>query len=1078
LSKLVIYRASAGAGKTYTLTKDYIDLLIELPGNHEHILAVTFTNKATEEMKSRILGRLHEICQPGKSEMRQYFMEKYKLDEDRTKDRAKLILKTILHNYSRFHVGTIDSFFQNVIRSFAREIDLPAAYRIEMDIDKVLSGAIDRMLYGLSENEQLLHWLVTYTHDRISEGKAWKINESIARLGKELFKEVFQQHEHILSEKIADKAWLHSYRSELNRIKNSYLEEFKKYGKEAVQVISGYGLTEDDFYRKSGGIANFLTAAAAGLKDMPSEAVCACLDNIDRWIPKDSHNRTLMEQAYAELDPILGNIIELYNRDYPLYKSAETILKHIYLLGILTDLLARIYEYTGEQDIFLISDTARFLKEIIEGNDTSFIYEKTGSYLDYFMIDEFQDTSGFQWLNLKPLIRDSLSMDHRSMVVGDIKQSIYRWRNSNWEILSEQVSSSFDPSVIKTEKLGHNRRSQERIISFNNDFFSAAGEIIAELVSVEEDPAAQAQPYPEKVRAAYADVVQLLPADKAKGHGTVRIDLVPEKGEQFYELADGQVIEILEMLSGLGYRQKDIALLVRKKKDAERLTDLLLQFNSSSANTTGQVYQVLSDESLYLSHSPAVRFIIHALRWMSDPADRLNHAALIYNHSLLTGGELPPESYEDLFLPRDGGTSEKTGNTEEKYVTAILAGLKGLPLNELIEEMIRRCGISGRNEHAAFLAVFQDQVLEYSRDGMNDIGSFLEWWEITGINKALTISEDQEAIRIMTIHKAKGLQFKAVIIPYCNWKLDHEKFPVMWFNPVQHPFNTLPVVPVTYSSGLKDTVFRDQYFEERFRVHVDQLNLLYVACTRAVDVLCVIVPSPPGNEGKMQSVTDLFTVILSEEKFMTGFSEGCSHGGRRWQSGEMEIPGQEKQAVPRHFLQLHKQPSFMSRGRLVMRTGNLDVFDPEAVMKIDRGRVMHRIFEHIRTAADVEAAVLRLAGEGKVAGAEKDALVAEIKELLGTAPLDEWFSGSWKVMNEQDILTPGGQVYRPDRIMTSGDRMVLLDYKFGVQKAEAHAGQVQSYQQLLQEMGYADVQAYLWYVNLKELVPVEPIHQG
>jgi hypothetical protein len=240
----------------------------------------------------------------------------------------------------------------------------------------------------------------------------------------------------------------------------------------------------------------------------------------------------------------------------------------------------------------------------------------------------------------------------------------------------------------------------------------------------------------------------------------------------------------------------------------------------------------------------------------------------------------------------------------------------------------------------------------------------------------------------------------------------------------------------------------------------------------------VIIPSPPVKEEKIQTVADLIKKILSEERFSDGFLADCNHGGRRWQSGEPENPVQAGPAVLRHFLQLQKQPSFMSMGKLVMRSGNLDVFDPEAGMKIDRGRVMHRIFERIRTAGDVEAAVLQLAGEGKVAGEETGALISGIKELLGTPPLDEWFGGSWQVMNEQDILTPEGHVYRPDRIMTREGKMVLLDYKFGNQKAEAHARQVQEYGLLLHEMGYKDILAYLWYVNLKEIIPVEPIQQG
>jgi ATP-dependent exoDNAse (exonuclease V) beta subunit len=1073
LPNLTIYRASAGAGKTWTLTRDYIDLLVELPANHEHILAVTFTNKATEEMKSRILSELHKIILGKDSDMLDFFTDKYKLTELRARERAREILNKILHNYSRFHVETIDSFFQKVIRSFARELNLPAAYSIELDTGKVLSASIDRMLYRLGEKEQLLHWLVTYTRDRIAEGRGWKIKDSIRNLGYELFKETFQQYGSELTDMIGNKDLMRRYHAELEQIRNTYLDPFRDLGRQAIGIISGYGLQAEDFFNKNRGIANFFRSVAEGKKTEPTDAVYSCLHNIDKWIPGKSSKRDILEKAFGELDPILEKMIRMYEQEYPGYRTADTILKNIYMLGILTDLSENIYEYAAEQDIFLISDAARFLMEIMEGNEASFVYEKTGSYLDYYMIDEFQDTSDFQWLNMKPLIHDSLSMDHRSLVVGDIKQSIYRWRNSNWEILSEQISRSFDPSLMQMKYLDYNRRSQERIISFNNEFFSSARQLLAGLVIPGEEDAPGPHPYSEKVMSAYADVLQKIPPEREAGKGTVRVDLLNAAGREFYEAADSRIIELLGVLSDRGYRQKDIAFLVRKRKEGERIAGLLLRYNTSPLNKSGRVYQVISDESLYLDKSAAIRLIINALTWLADPGDNLNYAELIFNHKILTADEAKHDQYNDLFLSVNPAFGDQTTGEKTNDLKAVLDNLKHLPLNELIEEIIIRCGISGKTEHSAFLAAFQDLVLDYSRNGLNDVHSFLEWWKETGVNKSLNIPGDQEAIRIMTIHKAKGLQFRVVIVPYCDWKLDHERASVMWFRTDRPPYSTLPVVPVLYSSGLAQTFFRDQYFEERFRIHVDNLNLLYVAFTRAIDALFVITPEISGKTDNIRSVSDLISKVLSEDQLANNFRNDCTHDGRRWQSGDMNDAQPEPVPAARQFIRLHQSASYSGDGKLIMRSGNLDVFNREAGWKIDQGRVMHRIFQGIKSAGDVDAAVFQLISQGKAGIKDKDTLVSRIKVLISAPPVNEWFDGSWKVMNEQDILTPAGNVYRPDRIMLKEGRLIIVDYKFGAQKSDAYNNQVNIYRSLLQEMGYADIRAYLWYVTLKEVVQVE-----
>jgi len=1101
LGKLTIYRASAGSGKTFTLTREFIDLLIELPENFQHILAVTFTNKATGEMKSRILAELDGMTSGKDSVMLDYFVKKYQRTEEQIRERARRILDNILHNYSRFHVVTIDSFFQGVIRSFARELDLTAGYNVELDIDKVLSAAIDNLFNQLGDREELLRWMVGYTRSRISEGKGWKLKDSIKGLGKELFKEAFQQYGSVLGEMIEDRKKLKEYQSRLYAIQNAYLTSFSDLGKQAMQLMDESGLTPDDFSRKSSGIGGFFRSAAGGIKTEPTATVLKSLDDIDLWIAKNSDKRDRLETAYELLNPVLAQMIRLYQEDYHDFRTAESILKHIYILGILTDLSEEIYTYTDEQDIFLVSDSARFLKEIVDKNEAPFIYEKTGNYLEYFMIDEFQDTSGFQWENFKPLLQESLAMNRKSLVVGDVKQSIYRWRNSDWEILGQEINLSFDPEQVTDESLLQNWRSQERIILFNNAFFTSAKDLVAARVNPEREEArvetrvetsveaggeaGSGGTYHEKVLRAYSDVQQEIPPGKQKGAGSVRIDFIGEKGEAFFEAANMELIKRLEELLQAGISQKDIAILVRKKADGQAITDLLLNYNNSPDKKSRQDLNVISNESLYLVNSTVIKFIISVLTYMVKPDDQVSFTELIYFARELEKNdgkqEGDPEFTDDqkvtdageLFLAIAGHFKEDNGENPLGRILQKLRKLRNLPLNELTEEIIFSFDLHKQKNDISFLAAFQDVVLDYSRGSVNDISSFLEWWDENSPNQALNVPEEQEAIRILTIHKAKGLQFRIVLIPYCNWKLDHEKSVILWCHPAKEPFKALPVVPVNYSSRLTETIFNEQYYEERFRIHVDNLNLLYVAFTRAIDALYVMMPGKENKKDEIKDVKDLAFTILSAEDHSGNFRGNDGTSVTSWQSGELS---DDKKTVDRqkaeHMI-LGEYAATSSRGKLKMKAGNIDFFDHKVHLRLDEGKLMHRMFELIRKRDDVPQAVRSVVREGKLTEKEADGMIERISGLMDIPLARDWFDGSWLIRNEQDILHPSGMVMRPDRIMYRDEQIVVVDYKFGSARSAMHAEQVTDYLKLLLEMGEKNVKGYIWYVNQKEIMNVD-----
>jgi ATP-dependent helicase/nuclease subunit A len=1089
LGTLTIYRASAGSGKTWTLTREYINLLIELPENFRHILAVTFTNKATGEMKARILAELDRITAGGDSEMLDDFVRRYKRSPEQIRERARRILDGILQDYSRFHVVTIDSFFQGVIRSFARELDLSAAYNVELDIEKVLSAAVDNLFRQLEQRRDLLSWMLAYTRARISEGKGWKLKDSIKGLGNELFKESFQQHGAVLAERIGDRKQLGKYQSRLYALQNAYLAGFRELGGQAMQYMGESGLSPEDFKGKANGVGGFFRSVAGGVKTKPTPAILKSLGNRDMWIAQGSGRKEELEAAYVTLNPVLAKMIRLYERDYTEFRTAETILRHSYILGILTDLSSEIYGYTDEQDIFLVSDSARFLREIMGENEAPFIYEKTGNYLEYFMIDEFQDTSGFQWDNFKPLLQESLAMNRKSMVVGDVKQSIYRWRNSDWEILGKEINLQFDPDQVSDKSLLQNWRSRERIIRFNNSFFTQAKDLVAARVVPGEAGAGDEARYREELSGTYSDVRQEIPADRDNEGGMVRIDFLGATGGSFREAAGRELPGRIEELLLAGMRQEDIAILVRKRADGQAISDLLLNHNNDPAKRVPQELNVISNESLYLLNSVVVKFIIAVMKYLVDPGDQVNFTEMVYLGSELGAGSR--QGSGRLFLEaagffRDGSSLwQDAGGDEFGDLLERLQELRNLPLNELTEEIILRFGLNRQKDDISFLAAFQDVVLDYSRGTVNDISSFLEWWKENGLTRSLTLPEEQDAIRILTIHKAKGLQFRVVLVPYCNWKLDHELSPIIWCRPATTPFDGLPVVPVSYSSGLAETIFREQYYEERFRIHVDNLNLLYVAFTRAIDALYVMLPGQEDHKGEVKDVAGLAWSVLNTEELSGNFRETGENGTAIWQSGEpvrdagmgrdyaVEHPAGQPAGQPAGHMLLDDYAATGSRGKLRMKAQEIDIFDHQVHVRLDQGKLMHRIFELIRTRDDVPRAVQTVVREGKLTERESAGMIERVIGLMDVPPAREWFDGSWLVRNEQDIVHPGGRILRPDRIMYRSGQAVVVDYKFGSGKSPQHAGQVSEYMKLLRGMGEEDIRGYLWYVSLGEVVSVE-----
>jgi ATP-dependent exoDNAse (exonuclease V) beta subunit len=602
---------------------------------------------------------------------------------------------------------------------------------------------------------------------------------------------------------------------------------------------------------------------------------------------------------------------------------------------------------------------------------------------------------------------------------------------------------------MEEKELQNNWRSRCNIVAFNNDFFTSSRDVLNEFFQSEGEDGDQ---YPQKINRAYGDVIQQVPDIPGKDGGYVRINMIRNETGDWKSVVHEQVIQVIEQLQDRGLTLSDIAILVRTKREGKEISDAILLHKSLHPGS-GYRYDMISNESLFLGNALSVRIITGVLKYLTQPGDRINLTQLIYEYYLFNEGE----AYENDFL--DTGIAGLPAAFLEQIDT-----LRYLTLTELIERIIRLFTLHKREEETAYLLAFQDIILDYSRNNPADINSFLNWWTEHGEDVALTVSEDQDAIRVMTIHKAKGLQFPAVIIPYCHWSFDHRGLnaEILWCKPKESPFNQLSLLPVKYSSVLKDTYFQKEYQAERFRVYIDHLNLMYVAFTRAMEGLFIFAPLPARD--KLTNAADMV------HKFLSGYSS--DEHGVNWSSGDFHSLGRPGNTREREQLLINKLHSHEFTGKLRLQYRGTSFFDTRAEQRIHQGNLMHELFSRIRSTSDIDKAIEAIRREGMIETAEAEKLKGEITSLIEHSDVMEWFDGSWKVIAEQDILTPAGTLKRPDRVMLKDDQVIVVDYKFGRQQSPSHRSQVKKYTEMLKEMSYGEVKGFIWYVNLKEVSEV------
>jgi ATP-dependent exoDNAse (exonuclease V) beta subunit len=1075
LASLKIYRSSAGAGKTHTLVSEYINLALDNPEEFSQILAVTFTNQATQEMKQRILVYLHSLAQGTPSPVATALLRDKGWNMAFLQNRAQAVLSNILHQYARFSVSTIDSFFQKIIRGFAQELGLQSGFRVELDQQYVLNTIIDDLVVAAGQHQQLQQWLVAFAEDKLLSGKSWNFKRELADLGQELFSEPFGTHAAQLAQATSNQAALHQFLRALHQHITHFENKLQGFGQQALTIIEQSGLAVDDFAYGKAGVAGYLAGLATKRKWTPSQRALCVLERVEAWYSRASDKRDRIEEIVnSALQPCLKEVVHFYNTHHRVYHTALEVRHFIYAFGIVTQLLERLNDYRATHNVMLVSDASIFLRKIIAENETPFVYEKMGAFYKHFLIDEFQDISGFQWHNFKPLIENSLNEGHPSLVVGDVKQSIYRWRGGDWRLLLTQLEK--DVAHTTTVTLDKNWRSKQHIIDFNNFFFSTVTTTLAQQLTEElamlEDPTLQKDlmAQVQQLGNAYQEVHQQLPPQRVQpDKGYVNITFLEdtvadnEASQSWRERVKARLTLLIEQLQQDGIALKDIALLVRSNAEGRDIFRTLLAHQHSSQAQPGCRYDVISSESLYLGHNPWVNILINALKCLVQEKAPLAQAELFYLYRVYVL-QAASTALHNCFQAEEGATSlPKEFVAQRRY-------LQQLPLYELIEALIALFQLHQATA-VPFLQAFQDVVLAFEAKEVADVSLFLAWWEERGYRYTLPRAVGQEAMTLMTIHQAKGLQFKVVILPFCAWDLDHNirRPPTLWSTTDVFPFASFPVLPVRYTPRLKDTIYARAYYEEHMQAYLDHLNLLYVAFTRPEDQLYVFAQRPAKIA--IKTTSDLLYQTFSKTQETTTFPKPWD---RCWDvtQGVLEMGTTKPLAVPETpkeastNLQQYRTSNWLQK-HLENKVHSFETLEQTA--QASYGKLVHRLLAQL-TSIDAWPMVLAAMQTSEDIGQEE---VAQLKQQLTAlshhSQVKSWFSSDWEVKKEAAILTPSGKILRPDRVLLQPGKAVVIDFKTGQQNVR-HAQQVQAYTALLRAMGYVQVEGYLLYIEAGEVV--------
>ena len=1062
---LKIYKASAGSGKTYKLALEYISILISCyvynREKYQNVLAVTFTNKATNEMKERILLFLAKLSELSDDSLLKNLKETLNnsgfdnLSNEKIQSIAGDILNSILHDYSNFAVSTIDSFFQRTMRAFARELGFFPSYNVELNSDEVINRAVDDFISSLDnpDNEHLIDWLYNISLDNIYSGQSWDFTPGLNSMAKKILSDDYKVKSRALDpstrERLFDREFLKEYKSKLKSIVNNYFNKAQEIASAGVAIIERNGLEYSDF--KNGSKSPFkkiyIWADNRDFDNDSAQLTATFLllnEDISNWYSKTSNKKELIHQAYNDgLAEVVSEMIRLYTEELPVAKTANLIIENLYSCGVFSEIRATLRNYLKDNNIVLLSETNDVLNRIIDNSDTPFIYEKIGTKYENYLLDEFQDTSTLQWANFKPLVANALSSSNTNLIVGDTKQSIYRWRGSSWQLFESQVEQDLQPADIRNIQIDSNYRSGENIIAFNNAFYEYAAKELQEkynqllFVATDRDLSNQKQ-----ITDIYTpkNIHQFASSNKGQGHICIRmIDRDKANDMDIKELIINSLKESIDRLLSNGFLYKDILVLVRSKdKGALIARDLI-------ANG----YNIITDEALLIDSSKSVKQIIALLKYIYNPDDLLNRAELDDNMLQLL--------------------------IEESSITSIY---------DLCEMIVREMGDNINQSDYLYIQSFLDLVLDFVSKNGSNLSQFLTWWDETGVTKSIPSSTDNNAIQIMTIHKAKGLSSKVVIVPFFNFELeqfnasgsDPQK---MWVSTDYETLSDIGIIPVKIKKDLANTLYKDDYLEEVFLNYIDNLNLSYVATTRAEQEM-IIIGDFKTIKKDCKSLSDyLLTYLQNNNSVLSADSQSyipiyCESGEYEdiWNIGEWQDVQRcdDYGEITSTYIDYDHTISIPLENRLNMRLRSADFFEGSNRVK---GIVLHDILSSVDYPEDLEKSIADAISSGELPIQMKESVQNQLSSLIDSVSDLHWFDGKYNSLKEVSIIDINGDLYRPDRVLIDKSNAIVIDYKFGEKQYPSYKKQVTGYMQLLSSMGFDSVRGYIWYALLGEIVDVD-----
>lgn len=986
MSRVKILRASAGSGKTYRLAFEYIKAVIIDPRSYVSILAVTFTNKATEEMKSRILSELNALT-VGKSPYLKSLTEQTGLTIETIVENAARARSLILHDYSHFAISTIDKFFQKIVRGFIKELGLDFGYTVELNSDSFIGEAVDRLIERTATESNLAQLISRVLDENVTNAKSWDIRPELSMIAREILKEQYQpllrEHEKLIEQFELIKTELRDQRDELEKVRHEVLLEMEL-----------YNLQPSDF---SGASRSFAFYFVKPLEDMRIAQLIKVMDNADAWFSKTAKNKIV--EALPRLMELTGEVVRLYEQ-YEIEKNsfdliAENFNKSLLLSHIATEL----EKLWAERNRLPIHQTTKLIGTLIRNTAVPFIYEKAGNRFDRYMIDEFQDTSEGQWSNFVPLLDDVVarSSEERVMLIGDVKQAIYRWRGGDWDILARGAISHWGDAADDTEQLNTNWRSLPEVVEFNN-------RLLCQIVDQTDN---------NIIKQVYHNFEQDAPEEKSGGYVLTRC-----LGDD--ELESTVVSKVRDALSR-GYSQRDIAMLVRGKKQGTVISEILLRAG----------FNIIDQESLLLSRSSVVNVIMATWKYALNRENRVCLA--LFNR--LTNSEL----------------------TSEFKDTELLDNILIQTPIQALDAVIR--ALSLEQTEVSYLQAFYQVVLTYCADNVPDLRAFIEWWDENSHKKSVYLPSSGDAITILTIHKSKGLQFPIVIIPQCSWQVEPIRrgkiYSTIWATTDEPRYSLFNPAPLVYKRQMEQSHYIYDYTRERVYSQIDSINLLYVAVTRAERELYIFYPPT-------SAVNNISTLIKASGygDFETGNLDTYTAVKRKNENRQIEFPSFTINESTEKIRTSWDTERFYTDGSRIETP-------------ISYGVAMHALFSQIAVTEDIDRVIdsMVLSGNFTADGAR------DIRKRIDTALLNptiaSWFAPGWTIYNENAIMIPGSNALkRPDRVLVNGDTAVVIDYKFGSVRKNSYNIQIEQYKSLLTGMGYTHVSGYLWYVESGEVVTV------